>query len=99
MQAFIYKHLVLTNELLLTVIQTLCFALSADIEPPSILDVRQVGNVKVVVKALCKDTATGLISLTVDEPPKGINVRRAVIAKDKDEVTVTISVTKQSRRF
>ena len=35
--------------------------------------------------------------MKADEPPKGVAVRRAVIAKGKNEATVTVTLQKQVR--
>ena len=60
---------------------------------PSIVGKAVLGGREVVRRA----GADRAIILKADEPPKGVAVRRAVIAKGKNEATVTVTLQKQVR--
>jgi len=96
MQAFIYWHNVPSQDFVLSVVKPGPFALSADVPPGKPLEVTQGGNVKVVVKAARREKAKGPISLSGDTPPKGITVKRANIAPDKDQAEIVITAQKQA---
>ncbi len=58
-----------------------------------VVDVARGKSFKVVVKAVRSEEVKGTITITGDEPPKGLSVKRATIAADKNEATVTITAS------
>ncbi len=101
MQAFIYWHSVPSKEFALSVVPSAAYSLSAEVPSgpvleAGVLEVTQGGKVQVVVKAARQEGATGAIRLAADTPPRGITVKAATIAADKDEATVTLTVTTQA---
>jgi hypothetical protein len=108
-QAFYIKHWVPTKGCVLEVKEGAFYALSSSSPPAKVLEIKQGGSEKVVVKASRRVEGKFPVNLAVmppaplipapqgaPPPPPGANVQVAPIPADKDEATVTISVPPQS---
>ena len=95
MQAFIYYHNLPTAECLMAITKPAPFALSLDSPTQDVLEIPRGKSIDVVVQATRRGDTKGAIRLTADTPPRGLTVRAASIAADKDEATVTITATNQ----
>ncbi|HUV39625.1 MAG TPA: hypothetical protein VMY39_08410 [Planctomycetota bacterium] len=89
-QAFSYMHRVPTRELLLAVIAPSPFRLTTDVEADKVVEIPQNGEADVVVKVTRTAQTKGQIKLGADIVPKGLTVRGATLAADKDEAVVTL---------
>ena len=94
MQAFATIHPVFAKEFLLGIADAPPFSLRPVTPAGTALEVKQGGEVQVVVKAIRKPGVTGGITLGAQKPGTGFSVRTPFIALDKDETTVTISAFK-----
>ena len=94
MQAFLYTHFVPTEEWLLTVVEGIAYSLSHDMEGGKVVEVVQGKSFQVNVKAVRGEEAKGNITISGDEPPNGLTVKRATIAADKNEGTVTVTASR-----
>jgi hypothetical protein len=96
MQAFGIKHRVPTQELAMAVAESEFFTLATGLAPDKALEVPQGGEAQVTVKAVRGNKGKGQIRLFGDQPPRGITVKSATLAPDKDEAAVTLSASKQA---
>jgi len=100
MQAFSYTHQVPTKELLLSVIESAEFTLAASTPPDKPIEVHPGDEIPVVIKATRNGGLRGPIALTapnvVRTPVAALTVKPATIAADTNEVTITVSVSKQA---
>ncbi len=94
MQAFIYHHLLPTREFLLTVVEPGPFKLIPQM-PEGYIRFAAGRTAFVVVKAVRKPQARGAIRLTLQNPPKGVNMRGVVIPPGKDEAKAEIRYANQ----
>jgi hypothetical protein len=108
-QAFYIKHWVPTKGCVLEVKEGAFYALSSNNPPNKVLEVKQGGSGKVLVKVSRRAEGKFPVNLAAvppaplipapqgaPPPPPGANVQVAPIPADKDEATVTISVPPQS---
>ena len=95
MQAFIYHHLLPTEEFLLTVVEPGPLKL-IPVMPDGYIQFGAGRTAFVVVKAQRKPGAKGPIKLTLSDPPKGVRMKKAVIPADKDEVKCEIRYPNQT---
>jgi hypothetical protein len=95
MQAFSLTHVVPAQEYLVAVLEPTALSLSATVPQKEPLQVKQGGEVQVVVKAARKEGLKGAVNLAADAPPAGITIKPAVIPIDKDEIAVTVAVAKE----
>ena len=89
MQAFIYHHLLPTDEFLLTVVEPGPFKLIPQM-PEGFIRFGAGRTAFLVVKAERKPEAKGAIRLTLSNPPQGVRMPNAVIPPGKDEVKCEI---------
>jgi hypothetical protein len=108
-QAFYIKHWVPTKGCVLEVKEGAVYAISSDIPPGKVLEIKQGDSAKVVVKASRRAEGKFPVNLAAvppaplipspqgaPPPPPGATVQVAPISADKDEATVTISVPPKS---
>jgi len=101
MQAFIYHHLVPSEELAVMITPPAAFTLALEKadgvggESGGVVSIVPGGTAKVAVRAVRRKGLQGPIVLTAANLPKGLTVRRAVIPKDQNRVEVVLAATKQ----
>jgi hypothetical protein len=98
MQAFSVKHNVPTQELAVAVIEPALLVLSTNVPPERPLEVRRESEVQVVIKAGRLGDAKGPVAVSLDSPPAWLTLKPApaAIPADKQEVTLTLSISKQA---
>ena len=98
MQAFSVKHNVPTRELAVAVIEPALLVLSTNVPPERPLEVRRESEVQVIIRAGRLGDAKGPVALSLDSPPAWLTLKpaTAVIPADKQEVTLTLSISKQA---
>jgi hypothetical protein len=97
MQAFAYMHAVPTDELLLSVVQAGPLKLALQPDAPQVVDVPMNGEAQVVIRAVRTTDKPAVIRLAAEDLPKGLTVKAATIAADKDEATITFRAAKPLR--
>lgn len=89
MQAFAYRHLVPSQELVMNVIKGGSGSLTLDIPEGRPLLIPEGGSVKVTVKINDKKPFNGKIKIALDDPPKGISVDDVTPPDGSRETEVT----------
>ena len=94
MQAFIYHHLLPTQEFLLTVVEPGPFKLIPDL-PEGYVRFGGGRTAFVVIKVVRTKEAKGPIRLTLQNAPKGVRMRNAFIPANQNEVKCEIRYPNQ----
>ena len=92
-QAFYIAHLVPTESCLMQVEEAAGFALSTDKEPNKVIEIQQETDLEITVKAKRLANGKGPITLAAESPDRNIRIKGATLAPNKDEATVTISIS------
>ncbi|MBI9015877.1 MAG: PPC domain-containing protein [Phycisphaerae bacterium] len=93
MQAFLYRHLVETDELLIGRGKDVAFSFTHDFADV-VLEVPQGGQAEFAVKVNRTEQAKAMISLAVETISKNVQVRKVSFAPDKNTATVVVAVKK-----
>ncbi|SPE27267.1 Peptidase domain protein [Candidatus Sulfopaludibacter sp. SbA3] len=98
MQAFASIHILPTRQLFLAVTPPAGFTLSAGVPPDKVLDLRPESDTEVIIKVLRKNGVKGAVTLMPLRLANGVVTTKTVqVPADKDEATVTITVTKDAK--
>jgi hypothetical protein len=98
MQAFAYTHILPTKQLFLAVIPPAAFTLAADVPPGKVVEVKQDSDTPVVIKILRQPNAKAGVSFGPIRIANGLITSKSVfVAADKDEATITLTVTKDAK--
>ena len=96
-QAFSYTHNVPTRNLSLAVVKTSAYDLSTGVEPGKVFEIAQDTEFPIPVKVRRQERAKAGVSVTTIRAANGITVKSVFLAPDKDEGTITLSVTQDAR--
>jgi len=96
-QAFAYTHNVPTRNLSLAVVKASAYDLSTSVEPGKVFEIAQDTEFPIPVKVRREERAKAGVSVTTIRAANGITVKSVFLAADKDEGTVTLSVTQDAR--
>jgi hypothetical protein len=92
-QAFYIAHLVPTESCLMQVEEASGFTLGIDQELNKVIEIQQETDLEITVKAKRLADGKGPITLAAESPDRNIRIKGATLAPNKDEATVTISVS------
>jgi hypothetical protein len=98
MQAFSYTHLLPTQEFLMSVADAPAFVLQPQVPADGALEIKQGGEVQIVVKVLRAKDVKGAIGLEAARTPTGariltreFSVKGGFVPPEKDEISLTLS--------
>jgi hypothetical protein len=91
MQAFGYQHRLATREFLLAVVEGGFFTLSVELPSGGVVEIPQLGETTVVLKASRVEGGHGPIRLAADGPPKGVTAKAVMIPVGQEEATMTLA--------
>jgi hypothetical protein len=97
MQAFAYTHYLPTERLALSVLKPAAYSLESNVEPGKVLEVKQDSEAQVVIKVKRLPDAKGAINLSAGRVANGITMKSIFLPADKDEATVSISVSNDAK--
>ena len=94
MQAFLYKHRPVTEELLLAITPRKYYSLTLENPQLPLLKIPAGGQVQVTFNIQREDQTNRPVRLVGYNPPRGINIRPGIIKPNEKQGTVTIIVKK-----
>ncbi|MBL4701156.1 MAG: hypothetical protein JKX85_07850 [Phycisphaeraceae bacterium] len=97
MQAFIYKHRPITQELLLAITPRQYYSLTLENPQLPLLEIPAGGQVQVTFNIQREGKTTRPIRLVGYNPPRGINIRPGIIKPNDTQGTVTIIANKVAK--
>jgi hypothetical protein len=97
MQAFAYTHFVPTERLALSVLKPAAYSLESNVEPGKVLEVKQDSEAQVVIKVKRMPETKGAVNLSAGRVANGITMKSIFLPADKDEATVSISVSNDAK--
>jgi hypothetical protein len=98
MQAFASTHILPTRQLFLAVTPPAGFTLSAAVAPDKVLDVKPESDTDITIKVLRKNGVKAAVTIMPLRLAGGVVTTKTVqVPADKDEATVTITVTKDAK--
>ena len=92
-QAFYIKHMVPTQACLLNVGANTSFSLTTNVPPGKELELQSGSETKIVVQTARLAEGKGPINISAVSPPPGVTVKGDQVAADKDETTISVTIT------
>jgi hypothetical protein len=98
MQAFSFKYLSPTHDLLLAVLEAAPFSVIPQVQPGEELELKQGGELQIPVKVIRRESVAlqASISLQLLRPPPGLRAEPVLIAEQSNEGSLLITATKRA---